>query len=681
MENFKQRAKELVSKMTLAEKCAQMRHDAPAIEHLGVPAYNWWNECLHGVARSGCATVFPQAIGLAASFNTELMHTVATAISDEARAKYNEYKKFGDTGIYQGLTHWSPNINIFRDPRWGRGHETYGEDPYLTGEMGVAFIKGLQGYDPTYRKIDATIKHYAVHSGPEKERHEFNAIASDKDLYETYFWAFKYCIDNAKPAAVMGAYNRINGEPACASPKYLKGVLYGEFGFDGYVVSDFGGICDINLHHKITANEAESAALAINNGCQLNCGDAYKWVKTAVVSGLLTEETITEAVEKLFETRFKLGMFDNDCVYDKILYDIIECDEHRKLNRKMAQESIVLLKNDGVLPLGKDIKTIAVMGPNSDEKIVLLGNYNGTPSVYSTMLKGIQDGTDAKIYYADGCNLVEERVTPTMERNAIIAAQKSDVVIMCMGLSSLIEGEEGDAYNFENRGDKKSIELPLPQRRLLDAISKTGTPIVFLNITGSCLDLIQADEACNAVLQVFYPGAEGGNAVADILFGKANPSGKLPITMYKSDEDLPGFWDYSMKNRTYRFYEGEPLYKFGHGLSYSTFKYDNINFASENLGKNDDIEISLTVSNTGTMDGQEVVEVYLKHLDTPLAIRNGYLAAFEKIAIPAGGNADVTIKIPPYLQTVVDENGKRFRPPGRLQIKIGDNEFVLNLGA
>jgi len=380
MKSFRERAKELVGKMTLAEKISQMCYDAPAIERLGVPAYNWWNECLHGVARSGVATVFPQAIAMAASFNTELMHEVATAISDEARAKYNEYRKFGSTLIYQGLTFWSPNINIFRDPRWGRGHETYGEDPYLTGEMGVAFIKGLQG-DGKYRKVDATIKHYAVHSGPESKRHSFDARVNDKDLYEIYLWAFKYCIDNAKPSAVMGAYNRINGEPACASKTYLKKVLFEEFGFDGYVVSDCGAICDINNHHKVTANYAESAALAVNNGCHLNCGDAYKWLKTAVASGLVSEETITEAVERLFEARFRLGMFDDDCEYDNIPYEVIECEKHRELNRKMAAESIVLLKNDGILPLDPG-KTIAVIGPNADDISVLLGNYTGTPSRY-----------------------------------------------------------------------------------------------------------------------------------------------------------------------------------------------------------------------------------------------------------------------------------------------------------
>ena len=376
---FYERAKELVSKMTVEEKISQMVYNAPAIERLGIPAYNWWNECLHGVARAGSATVFPQAIGMAASFDTDAMYQVATVVSDEARAKYNEYRKFGYTDIYQGLTFWSPNINIFRDPRWGRGHETYGEDPCLTGKMGVAFIKGLQG-EGKYRKVDATIKHYAVHSGPEELRHGFDAKVSEKDLRETYLWAFKYCIDNADPSAVMGAYNRTNGEPCCASKTLLKDILYGEWGFKGYVVSDCGAISDINNFHKLTKNKTESAAWAINSGCQMNCGGAYLSLVDAYKEGLVSEATITQAVEKLFEARFRLGMFDDDCEYDQIPYDIVECESHRELNRKMARKSIVLLKNNGILPLGNDVKTIAVIGPNADNKDVLLGNYNGTPS-------------------------------------------------------------------------------------------------------------------------------------------------------------------------------------------------------------------------------------------------------------------------------------------------------------
>lgn len=568
---FLERASELVSKMTIEEKMAQMRYDAPAIERLGVPAYNWWNECLHGVARQGCATVFPQAIGLASSFNTELMYEVATAISDEARAKYNEFKKFGSTELYQGLTFWSPNINIFRDPRWGRGHETYGEDPLLTGKMGTAFIKGLQGQGK-YRKLDATIKHYAVHSGPEYERHGFDAVVSKKDLYETYLSAFKYCIDNADPSAVMGAYNRVNGEPCCGSKTLLKDILYGEFGFKGYVVSDCGAIRDFHAGHKVTNTEAESVALAVNNGCQLNCGDAYLSLYEAYEQDLITEETITEAVTKLFEARFRLGMFDDDCEYNKIPYDVVECQKHTDINRKMAQESIVLLKNNGILPLSKEIKTIAVIGPNADDARTLTANYNGTPSVYYTPLRGIQEAFDGKVLYAKGCHPTDPNAgnwSGSPVREAVFLASKADAVIMIMGLNPSIEGEEGDSFNGDVAGDKKDILLPAPQRKLFDEVIALGKPTVFVNISGSCVSLCDQDEKCDAVLQCFYPGAQGGNALADILFGKVSPSGRLPVTFYRSTDDLPPFRDYSMENRTYKFFKGSPLYPFGFGLTYS----------------------------------------------------------------------------------------------------------------
>lgn len=616
---FLQRAKELVSKMTIEEKMAQMRYDAPAIERLGVPAYNWWNECLHGVARQGCATVFPQAIGLAASFNTELMNSVATAISDEARAKYNEFKKFGSTELYQGLTFWSPNINIFRDPRWGRGHETYGEDPLLTGKMGVAFIKGLQG-NGKYRKLDATIKHYAVHSGPEYERHGFDAVVSKKDLYETYLSAFKYCIDNADPSAVMGAYNRVNGEPCCGSKTLLKDILYGEFGFKGYVVSDCGAIRDFHTGHKVTDTEAESVALAVNNGCQLNCGDAYFSLYDAYEQDLITEETITEAVEKLFEARFRLGMFDDDCEYDNIPYDVVECKKHTDLNRKMAQESMVLLKNNGILPLSSDIKTIAVIGPNADDTRILTGNYNGTPSVYYTPLRGIQEAFGGRVLYAKGSHPTDPNAgnwSGSPLREALIAGSKADVIIMVMGLNPSIEGEEGDSFNGDVAGDKKDILLPEPQRKLFDEVARLGKPMVFVNVSGSCVSLCEQDEKCDAVLQCFYPGAQGGNALADILFGKVSPSGRLPVTFYKSTDDLPPFRDYSMENRTYKYFKGTPLYPFGFGLTYSEIKESWLN---EN-------EVELT--NLGKMDTSYAV---LKFKNEP----HKELVDFKKVFVPMG---------------------------------------------
>ncbi|MBQ4086645.1 MAG: glycoside hydrolase family 3 C-terminal domain-containing protein [Clostridia bacterium] len=609
--------------MTLAEKISQMRHEAPAIERLGVPEYNWWNEALHGVARAGTATVFPQAIAMAASFDEERMYEVATAISDEARAQYNEYKQFGSTGIYQGLTYWSPNINIFRDPRWGRGHETYGEDPYLTGVMGTAFIKGLQG-NGKYRKLDATIKHYAVHSGPEGERHGFDALVGKKDLYETYLWAFKYCIEHADPSAVMGAYNRVNGEPCCGSKTLLQDILRGEFGFDGYVVSDCGAICDINKNHKVTNNEAESAALAVNNGCELNCGAAYKWLKAAVALELISEETITEAVVKLFTARFRLGMFDDDCEYDNIPFSVIECDKHKGINRKMAQESMVLLKNNGILPLAKNTK-IAVIGPNADSKEVLLGNYNGMPSTYYTLLRGLQEYGD--VTYAKGCHISD--VTPgvhricTTDREAIIAAKHSDVIVMCMGIDPSFEGEQGDSYNQLAAGDKLDLELPPSQKSLFEKILALGKPIVFVNVSGSCINLSRHKETCDAIIQCFYPGAMGGLALADVIFGEVSPSGRLPVTFYESVDDLPEFVDYSMENRTYKFYQGTPVYEFGYGLTYSDIKETWID------------ENTVEVTNAGNFDtAYSVLKFeYIPHKN---------LCGFKKIFLKKGESQTVS---------------------------------------
>lgn len=572
--DFKKKAKELVAQMTLEEKCEQMRYDAPEIERLGIQAYNWWSEALHGVARSGAATVFPQAIAMAAAFNAPLMEEVATAISDEARAKYNEFKTYGETLIYQGLTLWSPNINIFRDPRWGRGHETYGEDPYLTGVMGTAYVKGLQG-EGKYRKCDATLKHYAVHSGPEAKRHGFDSIVNKKDLYETYLWAFRYCIEHAKPAAVMGAYNRVNGEASCASKTLLEDILRNEFGFDGYVVSDCGAIKDIHGDHGITKTAAESVALAVNSGCDLNCGGAYRSLMDAIEEGLLDEATVTRCVERLMQTRLELGMFADDCEYDNISYDVVESDKHIALSRQMAQEGIVLLKNDGILPL-KDSKKIAVIGPNADNVDVLFGNYFGRATRYTTLLRGILDGAPKgmKVRYAKGCDMINGNLMAHEERTMVeaeLAAREADVVIMIMGIDPSVEGEQGDRYNSGcfAAGDRTTIELPQVQKDLYEIIRKTGKPIIFINVSGSCMALGEQDRDCAAVLQCFYPGAEGGSALADILFGKVSPSGRLPVTFYGSDNDLPDFEDYSMENRTYKFFTGTPVYSFGHGLTYS----------------------------------------------------------------------------------------------------------------
>ena len=628
--DFQQAAKAMVAKMTIEEKMMQMHYESPAIERLGVLAHNWWNECLHGLARNGSATVFPQSIAMAASFNTDLMQEVATAISEEIRARYNESVKFGDTQSYQGLTMCSPNINIFRDPRWGRGQETYGEDPYLTGTIASAYIRGLQG-EGKYRKADATLKHYAVHSGPEAARHGFNAVVSQRDLYETYLWAFKYCIDHADPSAVMGAYNAVNGEPASGSVTLLQKILVEEFGFTGYVESDAGSITDIHAGHHYTANEIESAALALKCGCHLNIGDSFKHLPEALRQSLITEEDITAAVEKLFTARFRLGMFSDDCEYDRIPYDVIECDKHIGLSRTMSQESIVLVKNDGILPL-HNTRTIAVIGPNADDVSVLLGNYEGRPSRYTTLLRGIQDGCDAKVIYAKGCKVYQEpnRNSEKFLREAIVAAQKADVVILCMGLNPQMEQEEAKDNTWGAHGDKIDLELPGVQRELLAEISKVGKPMVFVNTSGSCVSLCEADEKCNAVVQCFYPGAEGGSALADILFGRVSPSGRLPVTFYRSVDDLPPFEEYSMENRTYRYFKGSPLYRFGHGLSYSTFGYSDRKMEGDTL--------SVKVRNTGNMQAKEVVQVY----EITDSIK---LVGYRKVRLDPGGEATVQFKV------------------------------------
>ena len=565
--NFKEQAKELVSKMTIEEKLAQMSFDAPGIERLGVPAYNWWNECLHGLARSGVATVFPQSIAMASSYNKELMREVGNAISDEARGKYNEHRKKGYTGIYQGLTMCSPNINIFRDPRWTRGHETYGEDPMLTAMMATEYIKGLQG-EGKYRKCDATLKHFAVHSGPENERLGFNAEVSEEDLYDTYLKAFKYCIENADPSCVMGAYNAVFGEPCIASTRLLTDILRNEFGFSGYIESDAGAVEFIHEHHKKTKDIVESAALSVNKGCDLCIGESYKHLPKAYEEGLIDEATVTASVERLFEARFRLGMFADDCEYDSIPYDVVDCEKHRELNLKMAEESIVLLKNNGILPLKKDTN-VAVIGPNSDSLSVLLANYNGLPSRYSTMLRGISEKCEGRVRYSKGCALDKELETSQdwLIDDAVIVAQKSDVVIMCMGISPEIECEQGFGT-----GNRDSIGLPETQKKLYEAILATGKPIVFVNISGSCVAIGEQKNSADAVIQCFYPGARGGEALADIIFGDVSPSGRLPVTFYADDADLPDIREYSMKNRTYRFFEGNPVFKFGEGLTYSNIE-------------------------------------------------------------------------------------------------------------
>ncbi|MCJ7691283.1 MAG: glycoside hydrolase family 3 C-terminal domain-containing protein, partial [Clostridiaceae bacterium] len=558
--SFKERAKDMVSNMTLFEKVSQMTYNSAAIPRLEISSYNWWNEALHGVARAGVATMFPQAIGMAATFDENLVCKVAGVISTEGRAKYHESQRKGDHDIYKGLTFWSPNINIFRDPRWGRGHETYGEDPYLTGRLGVAFIKGLQGNEK-YMKSAACAKHFAVHSGPEAERHSFNAVVSKKDLRETYLPAFKEAVKEAKVESVMGAYNRTNDEPCCGSKMLLNDILREEWDFKGHIVSDCWAIKDFHENHRITSNAVESVALAVNNGCDLNCGNMYLNVLIACKEGLVSEETIDKSVERLITTRMKLGMFDDPGVvpYTSIPYEENDSKEHREFALKVSEKTIVLLKNENnILPLNKNnINSIAVIGPNANSRDALIGNYFGTASKYVTILEGIQQAVNpnTRVYYSEGCHLYKDKVENlAMPKDriseAISVAERSDIIVMCLGFDATIEGEEGDDGNIYASGDKNDLNLPGLQQKLLEEVYKTGKPVILVLASGSALAVNFADEHIPAIIEAWYAGAQGGKAVASLIFGDYSPSGKLPVTFYKTTEELPDFTDYSMKNRT-----------------------------------------------------------------------------------------------------------------------------------
>ena len=666
----REKARELVGKMTLEEKASQLRYDAPAIERLGIPAYNWWNEVLHGVARAGTATVFPQAIGLAAMFDEELLGKIAGVISDEARAKYNGQSRHGDRDIYKGLTVWSPNINIFRDPRWGRGHETYGEDPYLTTRLGIRFIQGLQG-DGKYLKVAACSKHFAVHSGPEALRHQFNAVASPKDMNETYLPAFKATVQEGGVESVMGAYNRVNGEPACGSRTLLKDTLRGKWGFEGHVVSDCWAIRDFHVNHKVTATAPESAALAIKNGCDLNCGNTYLHILEALQEGLVTEEDITVACERLFTTRFLLGLFADDCEYDRIPVTETDTDEHAALALEAAEKCMVLLENDGVLPLdpGK-IKTIAVIGPNADSVTALEGNYNGTSSRYVTFLAGIRrycEKNGIRVLYSLGCHLFKDRTSGLAQADdrlaeAAMYAEAADVTIACVGLDAGLEGEEGDTGNEYFSGDKKDLLIPESQRKLMTVLGKSSKKLVTVIAAGSSLNV----DGGNAKVFAWYPGQAGGTALAELLFGEKNFSGHLPLTFYRDVNDLPAFEDYSMKNRTYRYFTGEPLYPFGHGLSYTRFTASGASA--------EDGTVRAAVSNTGAVDGDAVLLVYVR-CDSPFAPVNPRLCGFRRVSLKAGETAEVCIPLDPLTDTVIDDDGHEVKVQNyALYIRVGDCE-------
>jgi len=682
--NFEQRAKDLVSRMTLEEKTLQMLHSAPAIPRLGLPAYNWWNEALHGVARAGVATMFPQAIGMAATFDEKLLFEIAEIISTEGRAKFHESQRKQDYDIYKGLTFWSPNINIFRDPRWGRGHETYGEDPYLTGSLGVAFIKGLQGNHPKYLKTAACAKHFAVHSGPESERHSFDALASPKDLRETYLPAFKRCVTEANVESVMGAYNRVNGEPCCGSKMLLVDILRGEWDFKGHVVSDCWAIKDFHEHHHVTATAPESVALAVKNGCDLNCGNMYLNLMIAYNEGLVTEEEIDKSVTRLMVTRLKLGLFDSPekVPFASIPFELNDCKQHNDLALEVSKKSLVLLKNtDNLLPLDRNkIKSIAVIGPNANSRGALIGNYFGTASQYITVSDGIREAVNpgTRIYCSDGCHLYKEKDGLAAPRNffaeSIAAAERSDIVVMCLGLDANIEGEEGDVSNVYAGGDKPNLNLPGLQQELLEAVHKTGKPIILVLLAGSALSVTWADQNIPAIIQGWYPGASGGRAIASLIFGDYSPSGRLPVTFYKTTEELPDFRNYSMENRTYRYMKQEALYPFGYGLSYTRFEYSDLKLSSAKINRNSNINASVSVKNAGDIASDEIVQIYLKDVEASCRVPHHHLCGVKRINLSPGEDTVIEFLIPADKMAFINEEGNSVLEPGLFEVYIGGSQ-------
>jgi beta-glucosidase len=682
-EEREKRIKDMISKMTLEEKVSQLSYDAPAVESAGIPRYNWWNECLHGVARAGLATVFPQAIALAATFDEAFIRQVAEAISDEARAKYNEAVRRGNRNQYYGLTFWTPNINIFRDPRWGRGQETYGEDPYLTGRIGLAMVKGLQGDDPDNRlKAAACAKHYAVHSGPEKLRHVFDAVVSKKDLFETYLPAFKLLVENGVET-VMGAYNRILGEPCCGSTYLLKDILRGRWGFKGHVTSDCWAIQDFHKNHKVTKVPEESAAMALKAGCDLNCGCTYPMLTAAYKQGLVTENDIDTALTRLLRTRFKLGMFDppESDPYRNLGNEVVGCEKHRALALEAARKSIVLLKNDGdLLPLDDSAKQILLIGPGAANVLTLLANYYGMSSKLVTVLEGLA----GKIKDKPAISFEYRQASLMYEPNHLgyaafggggadappFGLDGVDVVIAVYGLDGSMEGEEGDAIASDSNGDRDAIELPPWQLNFLRRIKKAGKKVVLVLTGGSPVAF--PEDIADAILFAWYPGEEGGNAVADLIFGDAVPSGRLPVTFPQSTGQLPPYEDYSMKGRTYRYMKEKPLYPFGFGLSYTTFRFDGVEASSPSIAAGGSVKLKISISNTGKRDAEEVVQIYVardsRSEDEPAASLKG----FKRVKVPAGKTAAAEIELPASAFETVNAEGESVLLPGTYTVTAAD---------
>lgn len=672
---FVEMAENIVRQMTVEEAASQLLHRAPAIERLQIPEYNWWSEGLHGVARAGIATVFPQAIAMAATFDPDFLKDEADVIATEARAKYNAAIAEGDRDIYKGLTYWSPNINIFRDPRWGRGHETYGEDPYLTKLCGKAFVEGLQG-DGKYLKVAACAKHFAVHSGPEALRHEFNAEASLKDLWETYLPAFECLVKEADVESVMGAYNRMNGEVCCGSRFLLQDILREEWGFTGHVVSDCWAVRDFHKNHHVTENGAQSASLAVRMGCDLNCGCTYDRLLEGLQEGLITEEEIRQAAVRVFTTRFKLGMFDSACEYNRIPYTEVHKKEHIDMALQAAQKSMVLLKNDGILPLKKEnLQTIGVIGPNAYSIPALYGNYNGESDQWITNLDGIRMvvGEEVRVMYSKGCNLMSSPKEQLSKKNryyseALAVARCSDVIILCVGLDGTMEGEQGDTGNSEASGDKLDLLLPEVQRILCEKILAVGKPVIIVINSGSSLDLSMYEEKASAIIQSWYSGEQGGKALAEIIFGITSPSGKLPVTFYYNDQEMPNFTDYKMQGRTYRFMKDRPWYPFGYGISYTKYEYDNLQITYK---QNDGLKVSVEVKNTGDFDGEEVCQCYLRYEGVAFEKPNHKLIAFKRIRLMAKEITTIKFNVTQKELCSVDENGVSTLLSGEYRLFVG----------
>lgn len=681
-EIYLKKATELVKKMTVEEKVSALCSDSPEIKRFNIPSYHWWNEGLHGVARAGSATVFPQSIGLAATFDKKSLSNVGKVTALEGRIKYNWAQKEKDHSIYRGLTFWSPNINIYRDPRWGRGHETYGEDPVLTATMAESYIKGMQvGEDDRYIRAAACVKHAAAHSGPEGIRHGFNSEVSDFDLYDTYLPAFEWSVKRADVEGIMGAYNMVNGVHSCGNYDMMTTLFRDKWGFNGYYVSDCGALADMHMFCLVTHTAVESAALALKSGCDLNCGVVYLHVLQAYNEGKVTEEDIDKAVIRLMATRMKLGMFDESCEYNKESdYRKIESKEHLDMAYDAAVKSVVMLKNNGLLPLKKEeYRTIGVIGPNAESVRALEGNYNGTATKYHTILGGIMDecGEDVRVLYAKGCHLYKDHIESCSEKydgfsEAVAVAENSDLVVMCLGLDSSIEGEEGDANNEYGAGDKATLSFPGLQPELLQKITSLGKPVILVALAGGALDLNFASENCDTILYGWYPGSEGGKAVADIIFGKANPSGKNPVTFYKSLDDIPAFEDYSMEGRTYRYLTREPLYPFGFGLSYSEFEFSNPTVCGS--FEENDLCVKAAVKNVGRVAGEAVCEVYATYENEECKTPNCKLCGFERIKLSVGEEKEVIVPIEKMAVMLTKADGERVLPVNAVTFHIGASQ-------